>query len=362
MSIVRYSNFKPDPWGNGAEKRTAQLAELLESYSESIVELSSMKMPKKHGRIESYLTGYRYLSGMGLPLKSRLHVGQTGLKVRNLLDGISEHDLVLWEYSRYSNNYLPYVARQCGIPLIGLPHNLESLVPTQRSLASGRKGLEWLNEEFRLLKDCDVIFTISEEEEWLLKLSDANAYCLPYYPVRVVEKQLFDIRERRRQSTTGDFFLLLGTVLNPPTKHGFVELIQYFNECVHGKKLVVVGFATETLMDDLGIRGSNVEILGGVDKERLEDLLVTCKALIVNQKPSSGALTKLQEMRIAGVPVIGNKLSFRSYSNISGFYSFFDYSDLNELLQLDEYEIPETPKRNIMAEGKFKKTVEEFLK
>jgi hypothetical protein len=115
-------------------------------------------------------------------------------------------------------------------------------------------------------------------------------------------------------------------------------------------------------MEELGILDENVKILGTVDDETLKDLLVRCKALIVSQKPSGGALTKLQEMRIAGVPVIGNKLSFRSYSNVAGFYPYFDFADLKALLGIEKYENPEIPKRNLMAERKFVRTVEQFLK
>ena len=91
-------------------------------------------------------------------------------------------------------------------------------------------------------------------------------------------------------------------------------------------KFWIAGFGTEPLQNLLVHR--NAEFLGAVDNQKLEELLVTCKAAIINQAVSTGALTKIQEYLLAGVPIIINHFSARSYHSREGIKIFRSLEEL----------------------------------
>ncbi len=364
MNIIHYTSFKPNPWGNGAEKRTSQIIFRLENMDVSYTPFSSLNKKHRIPRYKYYREGYSYLKRHDYPLISRSHIALTGYEICNMSMNLEEFEgpkVLIWESSRYSNNLIPYIAKKSNTKLIALPHNLESLVPTQSSMVTEQEGIEYFKEELKLLNYCDEIFTISQEEHWLLDLLGFNVHYLPYYPVPEIKDYLLEIRQKRKEQGVQDYFLLLGTVLNPPTKQGFISLISYISESVDHIKLKVAGYATESIVDGLDFDRNKIEILGSVENDHLKDLLSNCKALIINQLPSSGALTKVQEMLIAGIPIIGNSLSFRSYYNLNGVYPFIDFTAFAEILGMEEFEIPEIPEREIKTENRFGEIIHSYL-
>jgi len=364
LSIIHYSKFSDNPWGNGAEKRTAQIKYLINKLGHNIIDYSELNGEFTVSRFNYYRDGYRYLKQHHFPLKSRHHIARTGLEICNKklsIQAINDKKVLIWESSRFSDHKIPYISKITGVHVIAMPHNLESLVPSQKSLVTNKEGLEWLEEEIDLLKFCSIIFTISMEEQWLLSLLKLKAVYLPYFPVPELEEFLLNIRTKRSKKSKNGYFLMLGTALNPPTKQGFIDFINYFNTSKSQIKLIVAGYATEMLLKEMDIDPKKIELIGSVSNERLEDLLFHCKALIVNQRPSSGALTKLQEMRIAGIPVIANHSSLRSYHNISGIHPFKNFAELEQILVNDDLDKPELPTRDFKAETKFIKLVQEYL-
>lgn len=363
MSIIYYTKFTSDPWGNGAEKRTSQIKYLLDQIDVPIIDFTRQTQSIPVSRFQMYKNGLMYLLSHRIPTITKLKAAHNGLEIsRNQLffSTNRKSKAVIWESSRYSDPKIPIASKKVNIPVIGLPHNLESLVPFQKSFLTKKEGIYWLDEEINTLKQCDLIFTISKEEEWLLTLLGLNAKHLPYYPIPIVEEHLLEIREKRKSSNK-DYFLLLGTVLNPPTRQGFIDIISYFDKHHKGLKLKVAGFATESLKDEINLNDNKVELIGTVDNRQLEELLVNCKAMIVNQLPSSGALTKIQEMRIAGVPIIANNLSLRSYYNITGLYVFDDFKELELIIDNDKYLSPEIPTREINADNRLLNSIKEYL-
>lgn len=355
MKIIHYTQFLDNPYGNGAEKRASQIRDLLSNCQCDVLNFDELESRNQISKWRKYKLGYDYLQFNKYPLLSKTNIAKQGIEIERIyskLDSIKGIKSLVFEFSRYSDNKVPYVASLLKVPIIGLPHNLESLVPFQKSLHTKKEGLEWLNEELNLLKFCNAIFTISREENWLLTLLNYKARYLPYFPTLEVEKYYLDIRSKRDVSEK-QFFLLLGTVSNPPTRQAFIDLIEYFNDNTLDHVVKICGFETESLKSQIALTNENIELVGSVNQDHLTNLLIHCKGLIINQRPSSGALTKISELQVAGIPTLANALALRSYYNIPGLYSYASLNDLKKLMEADNLYAPDIPFRNKEAADLF---------
>jgi hypothetical protein len=94
----------------------------------------------------------------------------------------------------------------------------------------------------------------------------------------------------------------------------------------------IAGFGTEKLNQRISLPGRFV-IHGTVDKTKLHELYKNVDAVILNQKPSSGALTKISELLTANIPVVANKNAARNYFNVPGIQIFRDDKELLTFLE-----------------------------
>ena len=101
----------------------------------------------------------------------------------------------LWEYTQDIAPF--YLMKAVGAKIIAYPHNLESLVPTQRDNISHKLAPYWLYEEMERLRMCDEVWAISKEETWLLQLFGVNAKYFPYYPPKAAETECLNIKTAR---------------------------------------------------------------------------------------------------------------------------------------------------------------------
>jgi hypothetical protein len=103
----------------------------------------------------------------------------------------------------------------------------------------------------------------------------------------------------------------------------------------------VAGFGSELLKDFAD--GENVVFKGPLSDEDLDNMLVKIKGCIAYQGDGSGALTKICEFLLAGVPVLANSHAARSYYNTPGVFEFTDIHDIaraSKLLDSAEMEVP----------------------
>ena len=107
------------------------------------------------------------------------------------------------------------------------------------------------------------------------------------------------------------------------------------NSLAHlGEKLLVAGYGTDIVRES--VHGKGMEFLGSLPKTELDRKLSCVKACLCYQEQGSGALTRIPEMLIAGIPVLANTHAARSYHNLKGITEFSRFVDLPEAIKRAE--------------------------
>ena len=338
--IIRNSKFESTPLGHGGSKRSAQIEEILCSHG-IVYENDPFLLPKRlsvYTKIQLVFRSIRFIKkNVGWKsyptIKTKIDaIKYFSLRIPIVLDRYNGKQICfIWE-STISGNYgFPYLMKSAGARIIAVPHNLESVVPSQRDSQTNTKAPDWFILEIERLKMCDVVFTISKEEAWLLRLFGINAHYLPYYPPFEACQLLLSVRNHRdsRPQNTKNKFLLFGTASNQPTRSGMQALIDAVKDKVLPFEILVAGYGTELLnLED----NHNVRFLGALSASQLRTVLYETDAVLVNQAPTSGALTKITEMLIAGVPLFVNFDSARDYFHVKDVIIYSSFDDLFDKL------------------------------
>ncbi len=363
--VLRHSHFTSDPWGDGGSKRTAQISEILEDagigqefyqpditriFQKKFAALEGLRLLRQH-RIQSGLTK-NALTQLGFNYYKRQ---------KTMAYYAGRHRVLLWESSRQQNYLMSYAARDSGLKIIGLPHNLESLVSGQHSEFTGKPAPYWFEEELQSLRQCHALFTISREEQYILKLFGIPAEFLPYYPPSAVAQYLSQIRERREKEPTGPDILLMGTAGNKPTFDGMLNRILFFHNHpgTEKRRLHIAGYLTETLAAYLPENPALV-FHGSVSQEKLADLMASCSFCWIHQNISTGSLTKIPELMMAGVPVLLNSDAARNFHNVPGIRVYEHDEDCVEALQ-ESIPVPPAPEKPVIHEKIFLATIRNLM-
>lgn len=220
--------------------------------------------------------------------------------------------------------------RKFRIPVIAVCHNLETIVADQ---TENKWAFSLFRDELEILSQCRLVVTISREEDVLLKNLGIRTVYFPYYPVTPICDRLLAIREKRR-TTAKESILMAGTTNNLPTRYGMRQAAAYWHqnhlEKTYGK-LMMAGYRSEVHLESAPY-GDSVDLRGTLTNEQMDDLLSRIKALLAYQESGAGALTRICEMLIAGVPVLANAHAARSYYNLNGVIEFRELDALGEAL------------------------------
>lgn len=327
MKVLYHSIYAPNPYGHGGEKRSCQLQERHEQYGIEIIPLhaqptTSLSIVALWRTFWLMLRVYGCRGWKSLYVFMR-HVKNTSLIYNQLVEFFQqkEADAFYWESTRDVWYILPYLANKFGKKIIAFPHNLEALVGGQLSTLFSWNAEQRFAREMHVLRACEKVYAISNEETWLLQLMGVNAEALLYQLPATVKEQCDKIATMRKTSTK-DYYLMLGSAINPPTRLGMEEVLREWDSA---KSLIVAGFGTELLKK---FESGKVQVVGSVNDEELLDLQLHCKALIVNQPATTGALTRIEEFLAAGIPIIANENSIRSYRNREGIKIFNSVSEI----------------------------------
>lgn len=330
---VYFSRFLNDPSSHGGDKRTAQLCELLSEFEYEFVTTCNPSLPipqklhdllyspsgyfqkKRSQRYKQQITYSKYLKWSD---RFRDVLLNWHLKSQLFIENLVEPPKLIFIDDPVFLAPVVFYAKSKGIPLVAFCHNLETLSREQVEQASQR---EMLNYELELLSLCDLVVTISKEETWLLRNFGMNPVYLPYFPIKQAADRCTAVRKGRQGSMKSDF-LLMGTVWNLPTLEGMKRVIAAIahTSILAEDRLIIVGYGTmqlASMVDD-----PRIEVRGDLSDAELDELLTATKGCIVYQENASGALTKIPELLMAGVPVILNSHAARSHHNLPGIFEF----------------------------------------
>jgi len=348
-SVLTLSVFEGSIVGHGGQKRTQQIKDIVSTSFQH----AHIVFPINYHGTERVSLRNRLVHSVCVPeVRS---VSETCRQARSLNKVLVEsHKLyvqnrsldqydslfkqattIIWENNYHDFFYQPYlIKKRYGKKIIACPQNIESLVPREMSGWLGKSKLEYLRQELEPFRVCDEVFTIAEEDQWLFNLLEIKAKLLPSFPARELLDRNLELRQAREAKKQENFFLIIGTVGNPPTLSGMTRLLldlQKINvDCNHQFK--VAGYGTEIFREQFGsVRG--MEILGSLEQSSLDLLMENCKAMIINQDYCPGALTKVPEILISGIPVIMNIGASRSYKRMDGVYVYDSIAELDRYLK-----------------------------
>lgn len=341
--IVRYTKFTNNPHGDGGSKRSVQIEE---SWKQQDIEFIDEKfpLPKVYTKqqainwcIRAIIFISKHVGWKKFPtLKDKFNaILAYALRLPAIYDRYKgQHVVFLWENTH--DVAALYLMKAAGSRVIGYPHNLESLVPTQVDALSHKKAPYWLYEEIERLKLCDEVYAISKEETWLLQLFGVNAMYYPYYPPKVIEQELLDTRSKREtyhQNTKQEkSYLILGSATNPPTRMGMQKMIDYFGAKDNlSYSIHVAGYQSETLNY---VPNPKIQYHGTMESNELNTLLIQVSGIIINQPTTSGALTRIVENRLAGIPIYANFGAARDFYNLPDVHVYENFEELDEFLRL----------------------------
>lgn len=197
---------------------------------------------------------------------------------------------------------------------VAWPHNIEHLVKGQFRKSQIRRAKL---RELRFFRQSCQVVTISRYDAWYLAQHGILAETVPYYPPREIEATLLDIRLQRSHSATSGDVLVIGTYGNPPTAEAVVQIIREYAKQTRKFRLLVVGFGSERLAQITDIP-AGVELLGSIDEQGLRRLMTSADAALVHQSRGTGALTRIAEFLVSGLPIVATPIAARGYERIDG--------------------------------------------
>lgn len=250
-----------------------------------------------------------------------------------------------------------------GTPFVGVPQNIESLVPGQTPwLARDRIGD--LHEECKQFERMAACFAICPEDAAIISPFCDEVHVLPYYPPREHLSWLKQIREAREnaewRSNRSGQILVLGTASNSPTRLGLCELLQELTNLGDASfpNVTVCGVGT----DELGFRSTDhLTIRGAVSNSDLMSLMIECKCLFVNHFPTSGSLTRVVDFLVAGVPVVLNTFAARGHSSLGGLQVFADLKHGLEMAADGVFLTPPEPTFPVKQVDRFIGTIQRYF-
>jgi hypothetical protein len=353
-TVLRWTRFQGDRHGTGAEKRTAQIRWLCD---EAGVEVVDLQPPEDFPRLKARLMG----AWLRLRLGAHASVdsagpGLLGYRYFFFDTAVRRHPdskLIVWETTY--DDVMPYVARRREKRLLALPHNLEALVSGKVFADPRYDPRADLAAEVRRLGRADAVFTIAREERRLLEAGGVAARYLPFFPDPILEKECLELRQRRRKPDATHPLLLVGSAFNAATGQGMRRQLEWLRGA--NRPVIVVGPQTDRILGEFA--SEQVNVLGVVPRERLTEVMAAAGALLVHTQGGAGAVTRIPEALLAGLPVIANANALRDCHGIAGTYQ---YETREEFLRLAAQllPMPPPPSRPTQDEALFQSTLRQL--
>lgn len=338
--IYTYTSFNPNAKGHGGEKRSFQISEIIKTHFpeiqqkkiEIIGSVYNSKEFQRNQKLLSYFSKKNQLSEFSnifqeLPIRSKINTNALiNFYINHFLP--YKKGLVIWEPSILTDYLLPRVLKSLNFKIIALPHNIESLVPNQKNSFTPIQDNDSFKYELESFHFCDRIFSISRSDQLILGLNKVNSDFLPYFPIGKQNEEFQELRAERTGHRK-DIILLLGSATNPPTKFGMLQFLEsiVLDDTV---EIHIVGRGTEALSFNCNPKNkSKIFCHSFMDDIELKQILLRTRYLVVDQLPTTGALTRIPEFLQMGIPVAANPFAARDYYYADGVHI---YNNINELM------------------------------
>ncbi|MGK7894471.1 MAG: hypothetical protein AB4372_12800 [Xenococcus sp. (in: cyanobacteria)] len=352
FNVLRSSPFAVKYPSHGGEHRSEQILEILSQNNIQITELQQSVFRQARpikDRILGSLNSLRNYDWDAFCERRLGGIGQMLNLYHNELTINKKHQAIIWETT--GETITPQIKKKYQVPLIALPHNIESFFMIHFKNRNSHKLFDYLKQELKGLKTADFVFAVSVEEQIFLRNYGIEAEYLPYYPGQRLIDIYSDIRQARKISQKQSF-LILGSAKNHANVEGFLQLTDWINNFVNDRYLEVklVGNQTESLKDSLNYPW--LQICGTATETELKQYLTETRAVLIHQTKGLGVLTRIPEMLVAGIPIIANRIAARSATHLPGVYIYDSPEELHHLLtqEFEEVPMPQPPKN---AESRF---------
>ncbi len=363
-TLLRWTRFPSDSHGTGPEKRSAQIRDLCLQAGYT---LNDMRPPATVSRARIWLGGLAMRARFGKHASvDGAGTGLLGYRAAFYRDALASHDgarILLWETTY--DTLLPTLAKEAGYKVVALPHNLEALVSDQVFADAAYDPFADLSGEVKRLALADAVFTISKEERWLLETRGLSPHYLPYFPDTTLAEECLRIRAKRAaiadaQGCVRGPLLLVGSAFNPATARGMREQLRHLKQGrMPEQGIVVVGPKSDVVLADELAPG--IQILGGVSRARLVELQETCSALLIHTYGGAGAVTRIPEALLSGLPIISNPNAARDQHGAPGMYVYETPEEFARLARTS-LPIPPPPLRPAQAENRFATEIKRLIK
>jgi hypothetical protein len=341
---VYFSRFKPTHDGGGGSRRMMQIRELFEKIVPGLRVFTNAGGDKKEKKLKKNIRKESERRDFFSPARRSPSLRKWGEDHRTLAYRLREFskiwaraasgwqgcDLAIMDDPIYFAPLLEKLLR-LGIPVVASCQNLETLAPNQ---VKKKWAVDFFKEELQLLSRCRLVITVSREEDVLLTNLGIPSLFFPYYPGEPNLRRLLAVRAERVDKAKHGL-LAIGNAKNLQTRAGLAAIGRFWQENrmeAAAGKLLLGGFKSAEFFAP-GHFGTGVELLGTLENDELDRILSRVKACICYQESGSGALTRICEMLIAGVPVLANTHAARTYYNRRG---VIEFRELNELAAVGE--------------------------
>lgn len=222
-----------------------------------------------------------------------------------------------------------------GIPVVIMSHNLNAFSHNKNGFHV--EPMKELNLEIGLYAQSSLVVTISTEEAWLLRNTGIHAVFLPYVP-QEDKSAIHENNGDTEPSPLPSHNLMLGSAFNRPTALGMEDVLSAarMRNGSFTFPMVIAGKGVEQLEGAADVNPAKITLAGEVSDQALEVLLKNTNALLVHQNCGAGALTRIVDWGLAGIPVICTPHAARSapaLDNITVVNSVDEMLDLAETIQ-----------------------------
>jgi hypothetical protein len=246
-----------------------------------------------------------------------------------------------------------FAALDRKIPIVAVVDALVTLWPGETGFFHTAFTPFTLQSEIELLSSCAELYCISREEQWLLANHGVGSHYLPYFPPPERVEELLRIRKDRTDTAPReDEFLICVVFGNSDVRQSYEQQLDMLTRLYPngGPIFHVTGYGSEEVRELY--RPPLFQFHGVTDSAAWNALLRRVNAFCVHGSRGLGALTRVTDMLLSGIPVVSNAIAARSALGLAGVQVYDTAEELRAALERP-FLMPPVPERPLACERQF---------